>query len=614
MIHSPPPWYSFDLFLENCPRKYLGQLHAKITGQKGLVQSKEMIEQLNLHHTQNSPNKSQFSAEDAACIEALYLRGAYGISESGFSRLLPHLNPSQIQEKIRGWEGQQLLYARKGLTFFGFRDLLDKWAPQGNPPPTPVEKISFQDFLIKHLMVFLAMVKNQQVKLTQKGELHRKFLVDYFHSCHYINHLIKSARVPELEFILNYCTENKLIVPSQGQYTLTETGHLITGLTWSELEHKILDWWGEKRFPGAHQLIRWIHSQPHHHFELEPFEYWLIPFQKTPFSVGENHKEKKGKGSWEGCSPLLQEMWLLGLLDFSISQGKITGILTRGPYGSDLKTYVTGDFMMYLPIPTRPRYLFLAAALCLSVKDDRISQYRITRESLLLGIENGLDPQECWEFFLAQGDGPVLNSVKEWLESVTQIEIFNQTTLLKIKDSTLLQELENWSEFQSYVWEKIPQYGYRILPQHENTIRELLSRLNYFPQKHSIPNIPSPLPDMGTEAPFTRPGELDESEEVGEVTIYHWGPEIRTLPNTSAKAVKSEIQTELEIKRILELAILTEKMIEVCLHDSTKEKKWYRPIHLLKNTAVPKLIATDVQSGQRWETQLEKIFRVKLLD
>lgn len=607
-----------------------------------------LLDELEEKWKENPPNLKLWNPSQIVLLQAVYLAGSRGLSESIASQLLSDHSPEQLQDFLRSAEREQVIYARKGseFRFYGFSDFITLWWPADDNRfdrkklEASGSLISFQPYTLRHIIYILAQSAQGQMKLTRQGQYHRRSVQIYTEACpKIISHFPESIEY-EFSFFMRIARNLKLLEAKDLKVNLAKTAELTLHESHHQFYNKIITWWSQKYRTGVGAILEWLNQNSHRFYDIETLQY-VVHSHCNDFSIPPLPSASKKKGLlWHQLSPVIQEMWLLGLVDFAMQEQRIMGFTVSNmsiSQSEESPARLTPDFTLFLSPSVQPLSMYWAECIATRTSDEIVVPYRLSRETMLKGLAAGIPVEALLSWIAPMCSQPsTYQVIREWSESFTKTEVLKGITLLRVTDKDLWEELFRWPEFKTIITTELPYSGFIIPDDAIVKARELLSSIHLYPAVRQVAEklvagqddswdgeekeIPQSTANTNTPPPSNTLIETSIATppidtEVSEITLYTQSASLISLP--SKKAVSSDAsttQSDLEKKRLLEYAIVAEKMVEVSWEVRREPSIWVRPIHLLQGGGIPKVIGTDVQTGRRWEGSIDKMRFIKVIE
>ena len=492
---------SFATFIQQSPKNYLNNLHKQLFDKKGLIKNAEIIDDISSWHMNEDRLDNLFSSmsqEQKSVLAYVYASGTKGVSIVQLTKFC-NFKADETNYIVDYLCWHQLVYRAKSNNsyLFGFSDLMPKMQHQ----TFPLEKeedaqehpswVNYQNFFGYHLFSFCSEIQSQKPKLTNAGELNKRFYNQIAQRFGFSHQLSTSITTDEMELIFTFLLKKELIHQINSIVYLTPNFFSFIKKNTEDLKKEILDWWVRWRFPNNTKTLKLFFKtlQKHNlHVNQACDLFWVYDSYRY-----KNYDPNESGKTWEDLPTILKEMWLIGLIEFANQNGLIKSIRfteTADKYFSKSESvsapaqiFSTHDFEVFFPIQNFGADQFYLELISSALNDEVIIKYKLEKDKLLSGLNCGIDTQN----FISVID--VLNlpdtiyaNVKEWLSEHLDSEILD-VKILKIHDQTKLSDLSEFPTFTELVKEVIPEYGFIFDAENEEKIREFLSHFNLKPAK-----------------------------------------------------------------------------------------------------------------------------------
>ncbi|KOP64055.1 hypothetical protein AMS62_01450 [Bacillus sp. FJAT-18019] len=353
------------------------------------------------------------------CFDDGKLRSLYVQRLSGMEVQLAFVSLLQqgwLQAVKQGW-GDRLYYIpfnKLQILQEGFGHLKAHYKHQGH---VKLQQEGRSGITVDIFNIAVYMTKNRMA-ITAKGVLHKKIIqklerivnlspsdvdglgLQYIHADVYPSHIA---------IVLDLLLALELVSPEQGELKL----NLDVLREWLQLPHEAMDriilrYMMERYVPASaeyqHYVFRICHSS------LTGGQ-WHVVEQKLPNVVGEGSREELNHQKFTSAAaiPWLQFLTGCGYTDLGVEdEGDLMFRWRRPPCSlysdgsvDDVragKLFVQADFEILIP-PDVPNTVKFTAARCTErVSDDRMTIYRLTRESVTQAAETGMGPEKIAAF------------------------------------------------------------------------------------------------------------------------------------------------------------------------------------------------------------------------
>jgi hypothetical protein len=648
-------------FLTAAPKSFVIKLHRRDQPGEGLMQAAKVIQLV--YDWAVNPERIAQSLKSADSqgrhlIALVYASEERGATEAELLGSLEGFPPSQALMSLGKLEQELLIFSReadKTRTFHGFRELADEVLPAvlgeqwlgsaggegaiGAMGAESASWISFRHFLSGHLCHFLCQVALGSAKITQSGEMHRKDAQELAQRFTFGERLSTALPAEEVQLLLHFSVGASLVLQEDGLLHLSPEGRALLRGDRREAWRSLNEWWMASRVHGLAHTIRSLATLP-----AEPatgrIASWANILWIYSGTQRKGYHDPKASFTWENLPKVLQEMWLLGLLDFGMIKGRIAfvrpdrvaiGFLASrlaaqdtgrsGGEGSAADTGNTGHPTRPISLPNMESLVPLDSPLIwqhrlelvgIKSNDEFMGRYRFSKESVIQGLQAGLGTEEFRDLLTWLGfEGPARQTLLEWASTYAST-LFMDALLLKVSDPVRFRELQEIPQFLELVTEVIPAYGFVLSRQNKARVKELLQHFGLVPGEDSrriLDLAPVSLSMAGTAWELVRP-------ETGP-PAYRESPGSLRAPPQEAKDKNSLASREQEMKdriETLESAIAGEKKIEFSYAAPTLKRISLKPLLLLKHKDPIKFIGIEADTGHRNEYVLEQAKALRIVD
>ena len=199
--------------------------------------------------------------------------------------------------------------------------------------------------------------------------------------------------------------------------------------------------------------------------------------------------------SWDNLPRPLKEAWLLGLVDFTLSEQKGVRKVEQAALNSaglewlessvmpmpESSVSILPNFDIVASVGTSPRILFLLSALATSKNDESFLCFNLDKETYLSGLRSGFPESEIEHFRnCVKAPENVSSTLDEWNGSFYGARV-RTVRLLKIDDAQALKDLSAFPQFMENVEEYIPGYGFLLKPEMESNVFGILESFGFCP-------------------------------------------------------------------------------------------------------------------------------------
>jgi hypothetical protein len=625
------PWrilvLTLDTYLENANKSFLNATHKRINTGGGLVQNTKIKSDVRSWALDSERIQQALQALDShekTVLMQIYFSTGRGVSVKELRRQNTR-DASWYQNVVNQLCWDLLIYKTSNSQedrYCGFVELYDEMLNLARSTDTYPEHTLFSNmsgFFVKHLSVFCAYLLQNRAKINAEGVLYRRIhqkldaLIPFGATIH------STVPAQERDLVLRCLLDMRLMAVYQDE--LRDTPLLATFLS-----HPM---------PKQHLLILewWLHSHGLEentlHMVLQAFEFGISAklacdlfwvYEARPLRQKES---ASGAVSWTHLPIIIQELYLLGLLEFSTSPDGIHG-LQLTPFGHDalqtmLKSYQqpeinppvgTPDFEILVPIQSHASYFFLLEMVAESLSDDIVCRYRIHRDTFIQGIANPIVKERLSVIYdIFSDSASVQSSLKDWYNTVFCSRLF-RPLLFHVSDQSKFTELCEMDGIQEYIVETIPNYGFVLQENTADKFIELISHLGLEPPAMLDGSDIVPAPAKSSPAEWsahpllqTRPYYPEQAPEELEASTYATG-----------KKYSDQFQTlgYSEIIQVVRYAGVMEMDVEVKL---TEKEEILRLSNVqVNNFADPPRIRGINSENQDAEAFIENIAQIRILE
>ena len=588
-------------------------------------------------------------------LALIYIAEDRGATETELLSSLDGFPPSQVLMLLGKMEQDLLIFSRdadKSRNYYGFREMAHEVLPMVLKEQwisgTGVESaswISYRHFLTSHLCHFLCQVALGNIKVTQNGEMHRKNQQDLAQIFSFGEKLSSALPAEEVQFLLHFSVGAHLVLHEEGILYLSGEGKAILKASRGEVWRRFAEWWAHSRAHGMTHTLKALASlldvvEPgstvgHLPGTASRISAWANLFWIYSGPQRKSYLDEKNAFTWENLPKILQELWLLGLVDFGMTKGRIAWIR---PATESLILFVSEEGTELLPIapdaavketgssrpislPNLESLVPLDSSLAFQShlelvgqksNDEFMARYHFTKESVIQGLQAGLPMEEFRELLTWLGfEAPARRTLVDWASTYAST-LFMDALVLKVSDPVRLQELQEIPQFLELITEVIPGYGFVLNRQNKPRAKELLRHFGLVPgedarrtmQLEKVILTPLggtwefPVPDEGQPAYRETPGNMRAPA---------------SLPQDKVSVASREQEMAQRIET-LETAISQEKQIEFSYPAPTPKRISLRPLLLLKHRDPVKLIGIEMDSGHRNEYVLENVKALRIME
>jgi hypothetical protein len=243
--------------------------------------------------------------------------------------------------------------------------------------------------------------------------------------------------------------------------------------------------------------------------------------------------------------------------------------------------------------------------------DEMLTRYRFTKESVVEGLQTGLEMARFQDLITWLGFNPMaIRTLVEWGSSFAATR-FREVLVLEVNDPLRLKEIAEIPQMREWAPEHIPGFGFIVERRHKAAIRELLQHFGLVPgEEFRMADQPEDL-HLPAPDPLPFPGF-----EIGDVLYREVNPILRpNIHGTGAANTPEEQDKQDQGRRVssLEQAIAREHKVEF-MHARVPGKRVVAmPRAVLKTRQPMKMIGIDQESGHRQEWLLDDMLHLRIL-
>ncbi len=591
-------------------------------------------------------------AQGRHLLALVYASEDRGAAEGELLGALEGYPPSQALLLLGKLEQELLIFSREGektRTYHGFlemagivlpRVLADDWTAA--PGMESANWISFRYFIGAHLCHFLCQTALGAVKITQNGEMHRKDAQELAQRFAFGERLSSALPAEEVQLLLHFAVGAGLVLQEDGQLHLSPEGKAFLRLDRHDAWRRLAGWWMRSRLRGLGHTLQALASLP-----ADPpagrVAAWANLLWIHSGTYRKSYADAKASFTWENLPKPLQELWLLGLVEFGMAKGRIAWLrpdreaiarlnLKEGSVGGDTggtpqvtvaapaapagapasRPISLPNMESLVPLDSpldRLRQLELVAR---KSNDEFMGRYRFTKESVIQGLQAGL-PLDSFQDLLGWlgYEGPARQTLLEWASTYAST-LFMDTLVLRVSDPIRFHELKEIPQFLEMITEVIPDYGFTLTRQNKARVKELLQHFGLVPGEDARRTLE--LESVSLEG-SAQTWEL-QRPEVGPPAYRETPGSLRAPPQPQAeKNGQATREQELLVKiETLEAAIAGEKQVEFSYAAPILRRVAMKPLLLLKHKDPIKLIGIEADSGHRNEYVLEQVKALRIME
>ncbi|PWJ63177.1 hypothetical protein SAMN05720473_109106 [Fibrobacter sp. UWB15] len=485
----------FDLnaFFEGMSKPLLRNAHAKAFGHKGLLNNALIQDETLGYYNDNVRVAGLFQKMEPwqrHCMVLIYNSASRGLTFNELRLTVPVSKCRDLQNFLLEMCREYVLWRSPSAStsvYYGFANFIDIFSmPLEDAPAVKGADIFYQNLIDWHICEVLALGMTGELKVNNSNLLHRRsyqICTDAFTSAKRISE--KTAE-NELSLIFNFLTVNGWLEQEDACLVPTETALEFIRKNGFRLHQDLVSWWLKERFRGdrSHcvRLLKML-DKP----RTAPVASSIFWVMDPTFRL----QEKDGLIAWEYLPRPLRELWLLGLVRFTMVNGKIAAVTLEQAGRDWIESSIASipeqnisclpNFELIASTGTSPRVLLMLACLTKVENDEVYLRFSLNRDSYIRGLKCGIAESEV-ENFKGWIKPPVNveSTIAEWNSSYYGARV-QTVRLLKIENADVLNELSRFPQFMECTNEYIAGYGFVLKPEMESRAFDILTNYGYCP-------------------------------------------------------------------------------------------------------------------------------------
>lgn len=485
----------FDLnaFFEGMSKPLLRNAHAKAFGHKGLLNNALIQDETLGYYNDNVRVAGLFQKMEPwqrHCMVLIYNSASRGLTFNELRLTVPVSKCRDLQNFLLEMCREYVLWRSPSAStsvYYGFANFIDIFSmPLEDAPAVKGADIFYQNLIDWHICEVLALGMTGELKVNNSNLLHRRsyqICTDAFTSTKRISE--KTAE-NELSLIFNFLTANGWLEQEDACLVPTETALEFIRKNGFRLHQDLVSWWLKERFRGdrSHcvRLLKML-DKP----RTAPVASSIFWVMDPTFRL----QEKDGLIAWEYLPRPLRELWLLGLVRFTMVNGKIAAVTLEQAGRDWIESSIASipeqnisclpNFELIASTGTSPRVLLMLACLTKVENDEVYLRFSLNRDSYIRGLKCGIAESEV-ENFKGWIKPPVNveSTIAEWNSSYYGARV-QTVRLLKIENADVLNELSRFPQFMECTNEYIAGYGFVLKPEMESRAFDILTNYGYCP-------------------------------------------------------------------------------------------------------------------------------------
>jgi hypothetical protein len=485
----------FDLnaFFEGMSKPLLRNAHAKAFGHNGLLNNALIQDETLGYYNDNVRVAGLFQKMEPwqrHCMVLIYNSASRGLTFNELRLTVPVSKCRDLQNFLLEMCREYVLWRSPSAStsvYYGFANFIDIFSmPLEDAPAVKGADIFYQNLIDWHICEVLALGMTGELKVNNSNLLHRRsyqICTDAFTSAKRISE--KTAE-NELSLIFNFLTVNGWLEQEDACLVPTETALEFIRKNGFRLHQDLVSWWLKERFRGdrSHcvRLLKML-DKP----RTAPVASSIFWVMDPTFRL----QEKDGLIAWEYLPRPLRELWLLGLVRFTMVNGKIAAVTLEQAGRDWIESSIASipeqnisclpNFELIASTGTSPRVLLMLACLTKVENDEVYLRFSLNRDSYIRGLKCGIAESEV-ENFKGWIKPPVNveSTIAEWNSSYYGARV-QTVRLLKIENADVLNELSRFPQFMECTNEYIAGYGFVLKPEMESRAFDILTNYGYCP-------------------------------------------------------------------------------------------------------------------------------------
>ena len=485
----------FDLnaFFEGMSKPLLRNAHAKAFGHKGLLNNALIQDETLGFYNDKDRVTALFQKMEPwqrHCMVLIYNSASRGLTFNELRLTVPVSKCRDLQNFLLEMCREYVLWRSPSAStsvYYGFANFIDIFCmPLEDAPAVKGADTFYQNLIDWHICEVLALGMTGELKVNNSNLLHRRsyqICTDAFTSAKRISE--KTAE-NELSLIFNFLTGNGWLEQEDACLVPTEKALEFIRKNGFRLHQDLVSWWLKERFRGdrSHcvRLLRML-DKP----RTAPVASSIFWVMDPTFRL----QEKDGLIAWEYLPRPLRELWLLGLVRFTMVSGKVAAVSLEQAGRDWIESSIASipeqnisclpNFELIASTGTSPRVLLMLACLSKVENDEVYLRFSLNRDSYIRGLKCGIAESEI-ENFKGWIKPPVNveSTIADWNSSYYGARV-QTVRLLKIENSDVLNELSRFPQFMECTNEYIAGYGFVLKPEMESRAFDILTNYGYCP-------------------------------------------------------------------------------------------------------------------------------------
>ena len=320
----------FDLnaFFEGMSKPLLRNAHAKAFGHKGLLNNALIQDETLSFYNDKDRVAGLFQKMEPwqrNCMVLIYNSASRGLTFNELRLTVPVSKCRDLQNFLLEMCREYVLWRSPSTStsvYYGFANFVDVFSiPLEDAPAIKGADTFYQNLIDWHICEVLAFAMTGELKVNNSNLLHRRsyqICTDAFTSAKRIS---EKAAENELSLIFSFLTGNGWLEQEDACLVPTEKALEFIRKNGFRLHQDLVSWWLKERFRGdrSHciRLLKMLDKPKTAPTATSIF--WVLD---PTFRL----QEKDGLVAWEYLPRPLRELWLLGLVRFTMVGGKVAAV------------------------------------------------------------------------------------------------------------------------------------------------------------------------------------------------------------------------------------------------------------------------------------------------
>ena len=619
-------------FLETMPKGALKVIHENLLGKQGIISNVRLLQEC-ATQIENIENLSLWydtlKTWQKKVLTWIAMSQNRGVSRAELSIALRHELNEELAIFLQEACERVAIFRAESFgvfAYYSFTDFADFFVKVDKSEITGRESWFSNENKVLWLLIRLcSLIVKGELRINNNLDLHRRTQMQ----------LQEMSAMPEFFsvekndywlLLLQFCSDSSWLEVTGSVVGLADHAFEEISVHPQRLVLNILDWWAKLRLDGNLGILQHLFANQEQSISIVSAQnlFWATDPQNSNPDIGGQEVE------FSRLNKILQEMWVLGIVEFSIRESSLDQVrLTRRGYGwvynsvdelevNPLAATSMPNFELLIPAMSNPAYLMVASSVGEILAEDEFIRIVVNKEDYIAGLKTNI-PKIWFDNFYQWINLPP--NMQETLASWYQILFgswIRTLQILRIYDENKWEELNGFSAFKDCVIESIPNWGFILHDLKVKKARELLENFGLTP------------PDFN-ELANQKTQKFKKGDWSQKVAIARFKDgKIDYEPNqkedleqvVSPSLQKSKYGTEfqelagLELNNVLRYASLMDIPVEIEYYvGSGKRKEEISKTVLIKEVFTrrePCFLQGNCSSGESIEIHLDNISRFRL--